>query len=39
MMEKLRLALEKEGSVERAAAQLIKLHYEIRSCSKTNCSF
>jgi hypothetical protein len=30
MMEKLRLALEKEGSVERAAAQLIRLHYEQR---------
>jgi glyoxylase-like metal-dependent hydrolase (beta-lactamase superfamily II) len=30
MMDKLRLALEKEGSVERAAAQLIRLHYELR---------
>ena len=30
MMDKLRLALEKEGSVERAAAQLIRLHYEQR---------
>lgn len=30
MMEKLRLALEKEGSVDRAAAQLIRLHYEQR---------
>ena len=30
MMDRMRRALEKEGSVEGAARQLIRLHYELR---------